>query len=632
MLRKELNNYPNVNFLQTTENVFIFLPQCDIINNNSKDLYKETGKMNLYYRNKFIAALLTVVITLSSMPFMAKAEKKASGTYQCDWFDESLYYPYDYDDGWFSGDSYEYNHKLALLALNISMASFNSFNKDDRSENIRAMLENCGFKTKAYGYETEGYDTAAVEMARKTVTENGESCTVVIAAIRSGNYGMEWGGNMRIGSGENHLGFDIAKETVLNYINDYFADEKISGRVKLLIPGYSRGGSIANLVGAELDDGSYLKSLKESDSIKNIDLAKNDIYVYTFEAPQCTKKSGADGKIYGNIINIMNPNDYVPKFVMKDWGFSRYGVEYYLPSAENCANYSSYYENVCKTFDTLMEDTDKKSDSNFYNEEDSRSVGAMFDSLMSKLADSVFKNQQYYAENFEDGLVFIAGQYIGKKLNAGNAMKTLGVIIAAVALGIIPTNMDTIKSDGFRAYIASRIAESDASSNLTKPQIQGIIDAVIALLEFAKENRSDVKALLGQLNTVLNVHQPYVTLSWMRSIGQDDMLKINGEAEKPLHVSFNRIDLRYKANARITADYDSSLGSLRWSSDSDNVVSVDEDGFITAKGDGDAIITVELRSEDGKLIDSERVRVTVHMNTLEAFVTTVKNIFGKAAA
>lgn len=632
MLRKELNNYPNVNFLQTTENVFIFLPQCDIINNNSKDLYKETGKMNLYYRNKFIAALLTVVITLSSMPFMAKAEKKASGTYQCDWFDESLYYPYDYDDGWFSGDSYEYNHKLALLALNISMASFNSFNKNDRSENIRAMLENCGFKTKAYGYETEGYDTAAVEMARKTVTENGESCTVVIAAIRSGNYGMEWGGNMRIGSGENHLGFDIAKETVLNYINDYFADEKISGRVKLLIPGYSRGGSIANLVGAELDDGSYLKSLKESDSIKNIDLAKNDIYVYTFEAPQCTKKSGADGKIYGNIINIMNPNDYVPKFVMKDWGFSRYGVEYYLPSAENCANYSSYYENVCKTFDTLMEDTDKKSDSNFYNEEDSRSVGAMFDSLMSKLADSVFKNQQYYAENFEDGLVFIAGQYIGKKLNAGNAMKTLGVIIAAVALGIIPTNMDTIKSDGFRAYIASRIAESDASSNLTKPQIQGIIDAVIALLEFAKENRSDVKALLGQLNTVLNVHQPYVTLSWMRSIGQDDMLKINGEAEKPLHVSFNRIDLRYKANARITADYDSSLGSLRWSSDSDNVVSVDEDGFITAKGDGDAIITVELRSEDGKLIDSERVRVTVHMNTLEAFVTTVKNIFGKAAA
>lgn len=583
-------------------------------------------------QNKIIAALLTVVITISSMPFMAKAEKKTSGTYQCDWFDESLYYPYEYDDEWFSESSFEYNHKLALLTLNISMATFNSFNVSDRDEHIRAMLQNCGYETKAYGYETEGYDTAAVEMAKKSVTLSGEQCTIVIAAIRSGNYGMEWGGNLRVGNGENHLGFDLGKEIILNYINEYFAAENIKGRVKLLIPGYSRGGSIANLVGAELDDGSYEKSLKNADSIKNVSIAKNDIYVYTFEAPQCTKKSGAKDAIYGNIINIMNPNDYVPKFVMKDWGFTHYGTEYYLPSAENCANYSGYYENVCETFDTLMDDTGKKSKSNFYSEEDSRSVGAMFDSLMSKLANEIFVSQESYAEKYEDGLIFIAGQYIGKKLNAGNALKTIGVILSAVALGIIPTNMDTIKSDGFRSYIANQIAESDASQNLTQKQIQGIIDVIIALLEFAKDNRSDVKALFGQLNTVLNVHQPYVTLSWMRSINQSDMLKINGEAEKPLKVSFNKIDLRYKANARIVADYDETLGTLTWKSDSDGIVCVDEKGFISANGDGEAIVTAELRSADGRLIDSEKVKVTVHMNKLEVIVAAVKNIFGKAAA
>lgn len=584
------------------------------------------------YQNKIIAALLTVVITLSSMPFAAAKEKKASGTYQCDWFDESLYYPYEYDDGWFSGSSYEYNHDLALLALNISMASFNSFNTSDRDEHIEKMLTDCGFETKAYGYETEGYDTAAVEMARKSVSVNGESFTVVVAAIRSGNYGMEWGGNLRLGNGENHLGFDIGKEIVLNYINDYFASEKISGRVKLLIPGYSRGGSIANLVGAELDDGSYVKSLNNTDSIKNANLAKNDIYVYTYEAPQCTRKSGTDDAIYGNIVNIMNPNDYVPKFVMDDWGFTHFGLEYYLPSAENCANYSDYYENVCKTFDTLMEDAGKKSSSNFYSEEDSRSVGAMLDSLMSKLASEIFKSQEYYSEKFEDGLIFIAGQYIGKQLNAGNAMKTLGVILAAVALGVIPTNFDRIKSDGFRAYLAAEIAESNASQNLTQIQIQGIIDVLIALLEFAKDNRSDVKALLGQLNTVLNVHQPYVTLSWMRSINKNDMLKINGESKKPLRVSYNKIDLRYKANARITAEYDKSLGTLTWKSSENGIVSVDENGFINAKGDGDAIVTAELYSADGKLIDSEKIKVTVHMNTFEVIVTTIKSFLGKAEA
>lgn len=584
------------------------------------------------YQNKIIAALLTVVITLSSMPFAAAKEKKASGTYQCDWFDESLYYPYEYDDGWLSGSSYEYNHDLALLALNISMASFNSFNTSDRDEHIEKMLTDCGFETKAYGYETEGYDTAAVEMARKSVSVNGESFTVVVAAIRSGNYGMEWGGNLRLGNGENHLGFDIGKEIVLNYINDYFASEKISGRVKLLIPGYSRGGSIANLVGAELDDGSYVKSLNNTDSIKDVNLAKNDIYVYTYEAPQCTRKSGTDDAIYGNIVNIMNPNDYVPKFVMDDWGFTHFGLEYYLPSAENCANYSDYYENVCKTFDTLMEDAGKKSSSNFYSEEDSRSVGAMLDSLMSKLASEIFKSQEYYSEKFEDGLIFIAGQYIGKQFNAGNAMKTLGVILAAIALGVIPTNFDRIKSDGFRAYLAAEIAESNASQNLTQTQIQGMIDVLIALLEFAKDNRSDVKALLGQLNTVLNVHQPYVTLSWMRSINKNDVLKINGESKKPLRVSYNKIDLRYKANARITAEYDKSLGTLTWKSSENGIVSVDENGFINAKGDGDAIVTAELYSADGKLIDSEKIKVTVHMNTFEVIVTTIKSFLGKAEA
>lgn len=118
----------------------------------------------------------------------------------------------------------------------------------------------------------------------------------------------------------------------------------------------------------------------------------------------------------------------------------------------------------------------------------------------------------------------------------------------------------------------------------------------------------------------------------MRSVNQNDMLKINGEAEKPLKVSFNRIDLRYKANARIIADYDKTLGSLIWKSDSNGVVSVDRDGFVTAKGDGEAIVTAELRAADGKLIDSEKVKVTVHMNKLEIIVSTVKNIFGKAAA
>ena len=279
----------------------------------------------------------------------------------------------------------------------------------------------------------------------------------------------------------------------------------------------------------------------------------------------------------------------------------------------------------------MLKDQDKDYKSCFYNEEDSRSVGAMLDSLMSKLSNDVFKNQKYYSENFEDGLVFFAGQYIGKKLNAGNALKTFGVALAAVALGIIPTNMETIRSDGFRSYLANQIAESDASRNLTQSQIQGLIDVLISLLEFVKDNRSDVIALLGQINTMKNVHQPYVNLSWMRSIDGNDMLDINSVTEKLLHVSTNRLDLKYKANARITADYDSNLGNVEWKLEENDIVSVDDNGNVSAKGGGEAIVTAELRSEGGKLLDSEKIKVTVHMNSFESFVATIKNIFERAA-
>ena len=583
------------------------------------------------YLKKVVAVVLVSAVVLTSLPFAAAEEKKTTGIFQCDWFNESLYYPYEYSDSLFSGDSCEYNHDLAVFLLSISMASFNSFDASDRDGNITRMFEECGFETESYGYETEGYDTAGAVIGSKRVKNADGEYTAVIVAVRSGNYGMEWGGNLRVGTGENHLGFDIGKEIILNYINGYFSEHPIQGKIKLFIPGYSRGGSIANLVGAELDDGSYTESIEGEDCIGKLQIGRDNTFIYTYEAPQCTKKSGTNDSAYGNIFNIMNPNDYVPKFVMDDWGFTHYGVEYYLPSAENCANYSEYYENVCKEFDTLMADTDKDSDSNFYSEEDSRSVGAMLDSIMSKLAKEVFKSQEYYSQKYEDSLIFVAGQYIGQKLNAGDALKALGVMLAAVALGVIPANMETIKSDGFRSYVAEQISESDAGQNLNKEQIQGIIDVITLMIEFAKDNRADVKALLGQLNTVLNVHQPYVTLAWMRSISGDYIKKINTAENKLLTVSFNKIDIRYKANARILADFDKSLGKVEWSSSAQSIVAVDSAGFITAKGEGTAVITAKLVDNGGNALDSESIGVTVHTNVIEAFVCTLRNLFGKVS-
>lgn len=580
------------------------------------------------YHKKATALMMAIMMTLMSSPINAASAKDSHGTYQCDWFDESIFYPYQYKDEWFSGNAFEYNHNLAILALNISLASFNTFGKTNRDGNVRKMLNECGFEVTPYGYETEGYDTAAVEMGKKIITLNGESFTVVIAAIRSGNYGMEWGGNMRIGTGETHLGFDLGKEVVLNYINSYFAENPITGRVKLLVPGYSRGGSIANLVGAELDDGSYVESISGENYISKINLDAKDTYVFTFEAPQVTKKSGTDAAIYGNIFNIINPNDYVPRFVMSEWGYDNYGVDYYLPSADNCENYSEHYENARRVFNSMMSESGKKFDSNFYSEKDSRSVGAMLDSLLVRLGNEVFGGLQTYVTKYEDIIVFFAGQYIGKQLGAGSAFKAFGVALVGIATGIIPTNMETIKSDGLRSYIADYVAQSDAGQDLPKEQIQSMIDIIVSLLEFAKNNGSDIKALLEQVNTMANVHQPYVNLSWMMAVDESDVLKINIKKEKPLTVSFNNISLKYKANAKIIASFDEKIGSVNWTSEDKSVATVDMHGNVFAKNRGETVITAKLCSADGSVIDAEKIEITVYMNGIETFASKTKNFLG----
>lgn len=61
----------------------------------------------------------------------------------------------------------------------------------------------------------------------------------------------------------------------------------------------------------------------------------DDLYAYTFEAPQGanynskTVKQPGDA-IYNNIYNVVNPNDLVPKVAMSEYGFTRFGTDKYI--------------------------------------------------------------------------------------------------------------------------------------------------------------------------------------------------------------------------------------------------------------------------------------------------------------
>lgn len=575
--------------------------------------------MNLF--KKIMSFFLAAVLVLSVIPITASAKNETTGEFKCAWFNETLTYPYEYSDEYFSGSSFEYNHELATFALSVAMASFNSFDKEHGDEHVANLLTECGFKVDSYGYDTEDYDTIGVAFGRKKI----DNCNVVIAAIRSGNYGMEWGGNLRVGSGTgDHEGFHICRDLLIGYLNTYFKENPCEGKTKILIPGYSRGASAANLFAASLDDGTYKDVLEEKDYIAEVDI--EELYAYTFEAPQCTTNPNVHDEIYANIFNIVNPNDYVPMFVMDEWGFSLYGNRIEMPCADNCENYDSYYNRVCETFDSFMGPNKRKSKNVFYNAEDSRSVETTLNNIFKGLGEDVMKNREFFHENYEGSLVFFAGQYLGKQRKADDFFRTMGRLIAANAISLVPSNMTKIRNDGYRKYVSAYIA-SHNGGELSQNDVEGTINVLTAILSYINANRKDVASLVAQLHTVAEVHQPYVAYSWMKTLDGNDIRDINDNGDSPLRLSCKTMTLKYNVNGKIVARYSDKDGRVEWMSENPEMATVDSFGVVHTTGDGTAVITATLVSGSGEITAQQKVKVTVKLTFIEKIIVAVKNLF-----
>lgn len=574
-------------------------------------------KIRAKKRRKIVAVALALFLFVTSLQMGSMSSKEyivfaKEGQFQCDWFDESLIYPYTYSDSYFNRSAYEYNHDLALFSLCVSMASFRSFDASAPDEHIRKLYNECGYDCTSFAYDSEGYDEIALAMGRKDLELNGKKTTILIAAIRSGNYGMEWGGNVRVGTGMNHEGFEISKDKLMLYFNEYFKDFEPYGEVKLLIPGYSRGSSIGNLFAAELVDGRYIETLgDEEDYISKAQLENENIYSYLYEIPQCTSDPKAGDEIYSNIINIINPSDYVPMFVMDNFGFTFYGRKFFLPSASRCENYDELYTQACAEFNSFMSHTGKKPNKFFYSEEDSLSCEAIFNHLFYSLAKDVMISREYYVENLERPMIFFGGQYLGKKRDAGDFLETVGAMSLATLQGVVPSKYNQIKENGYIAYLADYVEASSAGADLTDEEIEGFFEIIDKLLNYIEINFGSVKSLMSQLNTVANIHQPYVQMTWMRLLTEEQMLEYNSDIDDPLRLNCYILALDKGSKGKIDFEYTLSDAKVVWSSENEAVASVDGNGVVVAKVKGTTRLKAVLYDSDGKEVETKYVDVEI---------------------
>ena len=265
-------------------------------------------------------------------------------------FSADVYFSRNY----FEHPSTEYDPHLATASLamaNSSVGDFGPFDAEwylNQPKFLREYFSAIGFNSFTINEDFQSparFDSIGLAAAKR---EFGEY-TVVAVAPRSGNYHREWSNNMHLGDGSKsdmmHEGWYNAANKLLSFLDDYVSENNINGKVKLWMAGFSRGGATTNIAAGLLDN-----KLSRGEKIfsNGATTSREDIYAYTFEAPQGANVNSTSVKapkdaLYDNIFNIVNPLDIVPKLAMKQYGFTRFGRDKYIRTAfYDPAGYESY--------------------------------------------------------------------------------------------------------------------------------------------------------------------------------------------------------------------------------------------------------------------------------------------------
>ena len=289
--------------------------------------------------------LLVIMFVLTLFITVATAPKVYAGTAINQEVKKYHYEKNDiyYSDGYFAHPSTEYDEHLATLSVLMTKYSMNAYgpkNLNDteyyqnQSNRVKGFFDLIGFDSflpnDDYKKRTD-FDTIGIAASKKQVGDY----TLIGMAVRSGGYYREWANNIYLGDGTKsdymHEGWYNAANKMIAHLKKYIEQYNITGKIKVWMAGFSRGGAVTNLTAGLLDNQIANNSL----GFNNVTLAHDDLYAYTFEAPQganinSKKVKNPSDAIYNNIFNVVNPNDLVTKVAMSAYGFTRFGIDKFI--------------------------------------------------------------------------------------------------------------------------------------------------------------------------------------------------------------------------------------------------------------------------------------------------------------
>lgn len=279
---------------------------------------------------KTFAVLLALSFCFAAVPPEAHAESifQISVNFADPGCSEVWSWEFPWSDEWFLEPEDVFNRELAKGSMGLTVSAFRPTEKTpDLEPQYETYLSGAGFeKIHMFGYDQPiGTDTFAGIIGRKEF----EGFTLIAVAGRGTGYGKEWGGNLRLGNGIRHEGFDLCAKMLEEELDSYLAEDPAKGPVKIWITGYSRSAAVGNLAAADWTASGRFDA----------------VYGYFFACPRNTLEPLRTP----NIFNICGAQDFVTQIPMQNYGYERNGTDLFLPSQETESDYVRMKDTVSET-------------------------------------------------------------------------------------------------------------------------------------------------------------------------------------------------------------------------------------------------------------------------------------------
>ena len=380
----------------------------------------------------------------------------------------------------FDQESTTYNQDLALLSLGASLA-------ETDSKSSSAFYQRIGLSDALiHSLPEPTEDTIGYSFAFKRY----EDYDLIAMNFRGFNYGMEWANNLDMGETGNHNGFEArAQEAFTQLLFECHATQPEPERVKVWLTGYSRGGALANMVAQKML------------SMENSPVEPEDLFVYTFEAPQGLTEANAVS--YPNVFNIVNSADIVTYVAPQQYGLYRCGNDVQIYQSENDLNRLIHELDKDITLPSFSAQGSITTEQQFIN--------YVFETIMGedKNAGAFARTRAEFVANYQEGLKYFIGLYFS--LDGSTRNKISSRLQALDGAGMMAIMAD----DGLYNFLKPILDEDNVQYN-----DDDLHESCTVMTKFMTNNFAVVYSMFtsNNLTRIISMHAPEVTYVLLKDL------------------------------------------------------------------------------------------------------------------